>query len=193
MTSTAIVWFRRDLRLTDNPALAQACRDHDCVIPLYVFDPEAEGNWAPGGASRWWLHQSLSVLSENLSRRGSRLVLAAGDSDKALQRVMKSTGAQAIYWNRVYEPAFVERDTRIKKSLQAQGFSVRSHASALLFEPWEMLKADETPYLVFTPFWKQMQKRWRPPSGNTEMAKLPSPDRWPDGLTIDDLGLLPKL
>ncbi len=192
MSSTAIVWFRRDLRLEDNPALAQACRDHDCVIPLYVFDPEAEGSWAPGGASRWWLHKSLSALAQDLSRRDSRLILACGDTGAVLERVLKETEAQAIYWNRNYEPAFVERDTRLKKSLKDQGVSVNSQASSLLFEPWEVLKADETPYLVFTPFWKQMQKRWTPPDATTLPSKLPSPQSWPDSLEVDDLELLPK-
>lgn len=193
MSSTAIVWFRRDLRLDDNPALKQACSDHDDVIPLYIFDPEAEGRWAPGGASRWWLHHSLRALSENLSRRGSRLTLAAGDSGRVLHRMLKVAGAQAVYWNRVYEPAFVERDSQIKASLRSEGFTAKSHASALLFEPWEMLKADKTPYLVFTPFWKQMQKRWTPPSACTTPTSIPPPDSWPDTCQIDDLKLLPKL
>jgi deoxyribodipyrimidine photo-lyase len=193
MSSTSIVWFRRDLRLSDNPALEQACRDHDCVIPLYVFDPAAEGHWAPGGAGRWWLHHSLKALSESLFRRGSRLILAAGDTAEILQRVVKSTGAQAVYWNRVYEPAFVERDTGLKSALRGQGLTVGSHAASLLFEPWEMLKADQTPYLVFTPFWKQMQQRWSPPDFAHTPARLPSPACWPDSLELADLELLPEV
>jgi len=191
--STAIVWFRRDLRLADNPALDRARKEHDHIVPVFIWDPQAEGEWAPGAASRWWLHHSLAELSDRLEKRGSRLIIAKGDTAEALSRICNATGARAVYWNRLYDPALVERDRDLKQSLRDDGIEVESCNGALLFEPWELLKEDDSPYLVFTPFWKQMQRRWRPPSSCPEPRKLQGPDRWPASVGLDSLSLLPTL
>jgi len=193
MTSTAIVWFRRDLRLGDHPALDHARRKHERVVPVFIWDPEAEGAWAPGSASRWWLHHSLVHLDHRLRQCGSRLIVAKGDTAAELQRIRKVTGAEAVYWNRLYEPAFVERDQRLKRDLSEAGLTVRSFGGALLFEPWQLLKADDSPYLVFTPFWRQMQKRWTAPEAVSEPRALATPARWPASVEVKDLRLLPEL
>lgn len=105
----AIVWLRQDLRLADNPALQAACRRGGPVVPVFVWAPEEEGVWPPGGASRWWLHHSLARLAEEFSGAGARLVIRQGSSIAELQRVAKATGADAVFWNRRYEPAAVPR------------------------------------------------------------------------------------
>lgn len=191
MTDTAIVWFRRDLRLADHPALDYARNHHKRVVPLFVFDPDTEAPWSPGAASRWWLHHSLAQLDRRLRERGSRLILAAGDPLQAIDRVRRVTGAEAVYWNRLYEKNAVERDRRIKRELHAQDVSARSFNGSLLVEPWDGVKADGEPYLVFTPFWKQLQKRWQPLARHAEPRELPGPRRWPASLDLDELDLLP--
>ncbi len=191
MTSTAIVWFRRDLRLADNPALDHARRTHDRVVPVFVWDPDAEGDWKPGSASRWWLHHSLLRLDDRLRQRGSRLIIARGQSERELARIRNATGAEAIYWNRLYEPAFVDRDTRLKADWTERGITARSFGGALLFEPQQLLKDDGSPYLVFTPFWKRMQYRWRSPAASPEPRALTPPARWPASERVADLKLLP--
>lgn len=191
MTDTAIVWFRRDLRLADNPALDHARRRHERIVPLYVFDPDSEAPWSPGAASRWWLHHSLADLDRRLRERGSRLILAAGDPLEAIERARKVTGAEAGYWNRCHEPALVERDRRIQSELQGNGLSVESFNGSLLVEPWAGVKSDGDPYLVFTPFWKQLQKHWQPPASFPEPRELLPPERWPASLDLDQLDLLP--
>src|SRR5947209_19120190 len=99
---TTIVWFRNDLRLADNPALAEA-RARGPVIPVYVWAPGEEGDWPPGAASRWWLHRSLAALDAELRRRRSRLIIRRGGSTRrALSALMHETGAQRIVWNRRY-------------------------------------------------------------------------------------------
>ncbi|MDH3283721.1 MAG: deoxyribodipyrimidine photo-lyase, partial [Acidobacteriota bacterium] len=103
--SPCIVWFRQDLRLTDNPALRAAARRGGPVIPVYIWAPQEEGVWAPGAASRWWLHESLTSLSADLSKAGSRLVICSGSSLEQLRRLIEETGAGAVHWNRRYEPA----------------------------------------------------------------------------------------
>ncbi|NBB91932.1 MAG: deoxyribodipyrimidine photo-lyase [Gammaproteobacteria bacterium] len=191
MSDTAIVWFRRDLRLADNPALDHARQRHEQVVPLFVFDPDTEAPWEPGAAGRWWLHRSLAELDQRLRGRGSRLVLAAGDPLEAIERVRKVCGAGAVYWNRVYEQRPVERDRSIKRELRERGLEVASFNASLLCEPWAGVKSDGDPYLVFTPFWKQMQKRWQPPAHHPEPRELEAPARWPASLELDRLGLLP--
>ncbi len=191
MSDTAIVWFRRDLRLADHPALDRARGAHAAVVPVFVWDPEAEGDWAPGAASRWWLHHSLIELDKALRKRGSQLVIARGDTASELLRIRNACGASAVYWNRAYEPALVERDQRLKKALREKDLTAESCNGSLLFEPWEMLKDDGQPYLVFTPFWNRMQKRWETPAPCPAPRVLDAPRRWPASLAVDALGLLP--
>ncbi len=193
MATTAIVWFRRDLRLADNPALDYARNHFDRVVPVFVSNPDSESPWAPGSASRWWLHHSLKALSERLVDRGSRLILAQGNAQAQLVRIARDCGAEAVVWNRRYEPQIIERDRAIKQSLGDQGLQVRSFNARLLFEPWEILKADDSPYLVFTPYWKQIQKRWRALERCPEPRELAPPGQWPESDSLDDLGLLPAL
>ena len=78
----AILWFRRDLRLTDNPALRAALANCERLIPLYIHAPEEADPWSPGGASRWWLHHSIAALDAELRERGSGLVIAKGEKTR---------------------------------------------------------------------------------------------------------------
>ena len=134
--STIVVWLRRDLRLIDNPALAAAAADAEHVIPVYLWTPDEEGNWAPGGAQRWWLHASLSALGERLRGAGSGLVLGRGEALGELRRIVAETNAAGVYWNRLYEPDVMARDRRVKAGLREDGIEARSFNGACLFEPW---------------------------------------------------------
>ena len=101
----ALLWFRQDLRLSDNPALAAALERRAPVIPVFIWAPEEEGRWPPGAASRWWLGRSLARLSMELEKRGSRLIVRRGPTAAALSRLVAESGASAVFWNRRYEPA----------------------------------------------------------------------------------------
>ena len=125
----ALVWFRRDLRLDDQPALQAALAAGLAPIPVYIHSPEEEAPWAPGAASRAWLDRSLRALDADLRARGSRLLLRRGDSLAELEKLFAETGAEALHWNRQYEPAAVARDTRIKQALLARGLTVESHSA----------------------------------------------------------------
>ena len=103
--SVALVWFRRDLRLQDNPALQAALDAGHEVVPVYIHAPQEEGEWLPGAASDAWRHRSLAALDADLRARGSALVLRSGESLATLQALIEQTGAEAVYWNRKYEPA----------------------------------------------------------------------------------------
>jgi deoxyribodipyrimidine photo-lyase len=152
---TLILWLRRDFRLTDNPALVRASRVCERVAPLYIHAPEEEGPRQPGAASRWWLHWSLSALDVSLSERGSGLVVRSGDSLEQLRQLATTCGATHIFWNRLYEPAAMARDTHIQQTLSKEGWCCESFDSALLFEPWELATAGGKPYRVFSAFWRK--------------------------------------
>ncbi|MDQ5769856.1 cryptochrome/photolyase family protein [Thiothrix subterranea] len=188
----AIVWLRQDLRLADNPALYQACRTCEQVIPVFIDDPLPSSISQLGAASRVWLHHSLQALDTHLQTLGNRLILRKGAALPVLQQLIASTGATHVYWNRVYDPASLARDKHIKETLK-QTCEVHSFNASLLNEPWEVLKADGTPYKVFTPFWKAMLKH------GIQQLPLPMPERMvapanlPDSLPVDALGLLPTI
>jgi len=151
-----IVWFRQDLRLDDNPALRAAAATGAPLIPLFVLDDDTPGDWAPGGASRWWLHHSLTALDRSLQ---GHLVLRRGKAPALIKALVKKTGADAVMWNRCYEPFAVERDKALKADLVKQNVRVESFNGALLHEPWELKTGGGTPFRVFTPFWKAMRER----------------------------------
>src|ERR1700742_2708579 len=135
---TAIVWFRRDLRLQDNPALDAAVRAHDRVVCVYIFAPDEEESWQPGAASRWWLHHSLAALDADLRARGARLSIYRGPAFAALKQLVDASGARAVYWNRLYEPAVAARDARVQQALYARDIAVQTFNANLLVEPWQV-------------------------------------------------------
>ncbi|MEM8739562.1 MAG: deoxyribodipyrimidine photo-lyase [Planctomycetota bacterium] len=187
-----IVWFRRDLRLTDNPALGAAAERGGAVIPLFMWCPEDGGDWAPGGAQRWWLHHSLAALSASLEDKGSRLVLRQGPAKETLEELLEATGADAVYWNRRYEPALIDRDRELKSWLQEEAeVEAKSFNSHLLFEPWEVETKGGGPYKVYSPFWRMTQSMPEPDGPGDEPEELASPKSWPDSVGLDSLGLEP--
>ncbi|HNF66791.1 cryptochrome/photolyase family protein [Plasticicumulans sp.] len=190
--STALVWFRRDLRLADNPALSAACREHERVLPVFIHAPDEEAPWAPGAASRWWLQHSLTALGEALARKGVPLVIRRGPTREALQALIRETGATAVYWNRLYEPAPVARDTGLKRALREQGIRAESFDGNVLHEPWAVMNGSGEPYRVFTPYWKAVA-RMEQPRPLPEPAALPGPALRTPSLALAELGLLPSI
>jgi deoxyribodipyrimidine photo-lyase len=189
--SHALIWFRRDLRLDDNPALEAALRAGHAPIPVYIHAPEEEAPWAPGAATNAWLHRSLLALDADLRARGSRLVIRRGDSLAELEKLIAETRAEALHWNRLYEPASIARDTRIKQGLKSRGLTVESHNAALLVEPWTVQTGSGDPYRVFTPFWKNARTRLVATVPPSAPARLPEPPVLLAGLGVEDLKLEP--
>jgi deoxyribodipyrimidine photo-lyase len=189
MAKTALVWFRQDLRLRDNPALIHAAKDYD-IIPVYILDDENAGRFKMGGASRWWLHQSLTLLNESLD---NAMVFREGDAAKILPRLVKETKASAVFWNRCYEPWRIERDKAIKENLSSHDIEVKTFNSALLWEPWEVLKDDGTPYKVFTPYYRRGCLGKDEPAEAKPAPRAISPAKYKDTGKLDDLKLMPKI
>ena len=187
----AIHWFRQDLRLADNPALTHAA-SHGAVLPIYILDDINAGAHALGGASRCWLHHSLTALDSAL---GGKLSVYCGDPKLILDELRARHKIAAVCWNRCYQPWQISRDTSIKHSLRQQGVAVHTYNGSLLWEPWTVLKADKTPYRVFTPFYRKGCL-----SAPVPRPPLPQPRSSgaqfiadPNRQSIAELGLLPKL
>ena len=187
-----LVWFRQDLRLTDNPALAAAARSGAPVIPVYVLDDETAGDWRMGGASRWWLHQSLRALDGSLRERGSRLLLRSGPAEQVIPALVEETGAGTVLWNRLYEPFAIRRDKGLKADLKDAGLSVSSFPGNLAFEPWTIRTGDDGPYRVFSPFMKACLRSDPPESPLAAPTGLAAPDDWPDSDDLDSWHLEPR-
>ena len=190
--STAIVWFRRDLRLSDNPALLAALAGAERIIPVYIQMPSDQQNRPMGSASRWWLHHSLESLGEALAASGSRLIIRQGSVPDVLKSLIGETGAEKVFWNRLYEPDDITRDTHIKQMLRAAGIHVETFNSTLLYEPWEVKRPTGEPYRVFTPFWKAVQTlgiHRTPKSAPDALPSIPSLE----SLTLESLNLRPTI
>jgi len=192
-TPVTILWFRNDLRLDDNPALAAAAA-RGRVVPIYIHAPEEEAPWEPGAASRWWLHHSLEKLSATLAKAGTPLVIRRGPSLATLQAVAREVAATHVVWNRRHEPAVVKRDTAIKKALTTDGLVVESFNGGLLFEPVHVATKEGKPYQVFTPFWRSLLARPEPAEPVAAPKKLHAFAAKPlKSLALGDLDLLPTI
>jgi deoxyribodipyrimidine photo-lyase len=155
-----LLWFRRDLRLTDQPMLAQAAASGRPLLAVFVLDPETE---ALGAAAKWRLGLGLAAFAAQLARLGLTLVLRRGAALTVLRDLVAETGAGAVWWSRLYDPVLVARDRAVKAALKADGLEARSFNSHLLFEPWTVQSQSGSFYRVFTPFWKAV--RGRDPGG----------------------------
>ena len=171
----ALIWFRDDLRLGDNPALQAALARGYAVLPLFIHAPHEEGDWAPGAASDAWRARSLAALDASLLSRGSGLRCAQGDSLDILREVANAHGAEAVFWNRRYEPAMEARDAAIKRALRADGLQAESFNGALLREPWQVETQQGDPYKVFSAYWKTASAATPGLHLGAAPARLPAP------------------
>jgi deoxyribodipyrimidine photo-lyase len=189
--TAALVWFRNDLRLADNPALLAGLGSGRPVVPVYVLDEESEGIRPAGAASRWWLHHSLQALDASLRTLGSRLILRRGPAQKVLEKLVAECDASAIYWNRAYDQGTRERDALLKQALERHGLVAEGLKGNLLFEPWEVRTAANGDFKVFTAFWRACRSLASP------SAPLPAPKnlrplaKWPAGDKLASWKLLP--
>jgi deoxyribodipyrimidine photo-lyase len=191
--TTAIHWFRQDLRLADNPALFAATRAADAVIPVYLWSPEDEGSWPPGAASRWWLHESLQKLGAALENKRSRLVLRRGPTVAALLELAAETGSTQIFWNRRYEPAAQRIEKQLHEALRKAGVAAFDFKSALLSEPGEIKTRSAGPYQVFTPYWRAFLEQTEVGAAQPSPREIPQPSQWPQSRSLSEFELVPRL
>ena len=175
-SSPILVWFRRDLRLSDHPGLHAAAGTGRPVIPVFIKDDQVE---ALGAAPKWRLGLGLEHFDGVLREKGSRLIFRSGDALEALQALVRETGAGAVYWTRLYDPKATARDSRVKSALKEAGVEAKSFGGHLMFEPWTVETKTGGYYKVYTPFWNMVR-------GRDVEAPLPAPsslaapDQWPE-------------
>ena len=204
----AVMWFRNDLRLADNPALLAAikwAKENDgAVLPVFILDAVISDQL--GGATKWWLEKSLTALNRNIADLGDTksdraLRLFKGDAKTVLETLADDKPIKAVFWNRLYDKQSTQRDTDIKAALQDHGLTCESNKANLLFEPWEVKTGAGTDFKVYSPFWRACQKQPTPREPhsapkNIELFKgevngqinitdfdlSPKPVNWADGL-----------
>jgi deoxyribodipyrimidine photo-lyase len=121
------------------------------------LDDETLSPWQMGGASRWWLHQSLAALQKTIAERGGTLILRRGRGEAVMAALARETGAKAVFWNRRYEPQGQAADARLKSLLKEAGIEARSFNAGLLVEPWAIKTGSGGPFKVFSPFAKAVR------------------------------------
>ena len=189
--ANALVWLRRDLRLTDNTALQSATDAGFAPVLVYIHAPEEEKPWQPGAASLVWLHYSLQSLKKSMEEKGGRLIIRTGKSLVELEKLIEQTEAEAVFWNRLYEPACIARDSKVKEVLKQRGIHAESSNGALLVEPWTIKNLSGDPYRVFTPFWKNALQTIDNVQPTLAPKQLPAVPEKVKSETIDSLNLLP--
>ncbi len=193
MSSTAIVWLRRDFRLSDNSALKHASNVAQRIIPLYIHALDEEAPWQIGGASRWWLQKSLARMDAELRKAGSRLIIRRGSSCQILQDVARREGVELIFWNRLYEPSTAALEKRIESIFAGLPTKLQSCRGSLLREPWEIKKNDGGMYRVFTPYSRNYLHRVAEEPEDKPVKSLPPVPKHIESLSVGELGLAPAM
>ena len=188
-----ILWFRKDLRIADNSALAAAIKAGGPIIPVFIWSPKEMAPWLSGGASKWWLHQALKSLSDEWNVRGGKLILREGDSLAELRDLVEKTGARRVVWNRRYEGPLRAVDAVVKRELRTAGIEVESFNSSLLNEPHTVATGAGQPYKVYTPYWKKVKPRAIEPVVVPALERIRFPDTFPQSDALERFDLLPKV
>ncbi|WP_118857617.1 cryptochrome/photolyase family protein [Sphingomonas mesophila] len=182
MTRPSLVWLRQDLRLDDQPAIAAAA-DGGPFVALYVLDDETPGEWAIGGAQRWWLHHSLAALGGDLERRGGALVLRRGPAAKIVGQVADEMGASAIHATRHYESWW-------RAAEAALGDRLELHEGDTLVPLDELRSGAGKPYRIYGPFHRALSAH-SVAEPVPAPARLAAPERRPASDQLQDWGLRP--
>jgi deoxyribodipyrimidine photo-lyase len=198
---TVIHWFRRDLRLMDNTALHHAMSDSAQVIPVYILSDWNKNHGWTGSIRQQFLCKSLESLSKNLETAGSRLILRCGQADEELEKLIHETQAEAVYFNRDYDPYGRAMEKKIQQVCSRIGISCQSYKDRVLHEPGEVLTGSGSPYRVYTPYSKNWLSLDKPategrastfgPAAASAVTSLPVPtlSHWhlpaaPDGIPV---------
>ena len=192
MLDTALVCFRNDFRLLDNPALAEAVRLKFAVLPVFIYDTDSTGEWPLGGASKWWLHQSILDVQRQIKELGGQFILRQGSTASVFRELVEASGARAVFWNRRYLLSERTIDSVAMEMLKDMGIEVHSFQASLLVEPWTTANKEGNPFKVYSPFWRSIKDRPLVPPVELDLKQIAFAQLEIDSLVIDELELLPK-
>lgn len=184
----ALVWVRRDFRLTDNAALSAAVANHDRVLMVYVHAPDEQAPWQPGAASNWWLHHTLVEFEKSL--KDKHLHIVASPTLPSLKKLVEQENISDVYFNKLYEPALIKQEKSVTLALENEGVKVHGFEGALLCNPLMVAPTTNQGYKVFTPYWRNASAFVSP------TPIFPAPAIWNaitpsvPSLSVDDLHLL---
>jgi deoxyribodipyrimidine photo-lyase len=190
--SPALVWFRDDLRLDDQPAVAAVGRRP--ALFVFVFDEESSGLRRLGGASKWWLAHSLAALAASVAAIGGRLDILRGEAGRIVPALAAACGASEVYWTRRYGGPEVALDNAIEATLVKNGVKALSFNGQLLREPWEVVNGSGHAFRVFTPFWKRLRGLGpfhAPTRAPIRLDSVAWPKDGPKRVKLEELGLTP--
>ena len=189
---TILVWHHLDLRLSDNPALAWACKQNAQILPVYIYDSNEGAPYSIGAASKWWLHHSLEQLQKKYSKKNCPLLIESGDTLSLLLKLIKKYDINTVCWNRDRNPIIRVRDDKIARELKAHDVSVHIASPDLLYDHDIIRNKSGKPYAVFTPFWKNCLREYIPAKPLPEPKSIDS-IKIQTNIPIHDLALLPKI
>ena len=190
-SAPVLVWFRKDLRLQDNPSLHAALTAKKEIIRVFIWAEAAGGQWSPGAASRWWLHYALESLGREIEKLGGNLILAKGKAVDLIPEIAQAHHADKVLYGRAYDPPGLATQEKVEESLDLAGIDTESFNASLLQEPWETKNGSGNPFQVFTPYWRKSRPiiyrepaKYSPPKLLFYNSPIPKH-------SLDDLGLLP--
>ena len=188
-----IVWFRKDLRLLDNPSIFEATSNGYSIIPIFIWGSDSNQKWAPGEASKWWLHNALASLASDIAKLGGNLSFYHGDPSSILPKLVRESSADGVYFGRAFDPYGMEVEASVINSLRSNNIHQKSFNNTLLVEPWEVQNKTGKPFQVFTPFWRHTRKYIFQDPLTYHLDNISFSDFPSVGIALDDLGLLPRL
>lgn len=181
-SSPILLWFRRDLRLTDHPALCAAVATGRPIIPVYIRDPLLDNL---GAAPKWRLGLGIEDFARSLRAQGTDLILRTGDALTVLRDLIRETGADTVFWSRAYDTDAIARDTKVKAALIQDGIVAQSHKGCLLFEPWAVKNKTGTAFKVYSPYWRCVSRDHAVAEALPAPANIAPPNEWPDSERLD--------
>ncbi|MGC8470600.1 MAG: deoxyribodipyrimidine photo-lyase, partial [Acetobacteraceae bacterium] len=185
-----MIWFRRDLRLADQAAVQAAVAGGRRVVGLFVLEAPA-GPWAPGAASRWWLHHSLAALADALAARGGALVLRHGAPETIVPALAAEVGAAAVHALEGFEPREQAAQRAVSAALAERGVALLLHPGALLTDPRRLRTQSGGAFSVYTPFARAAFANLPPLPEVPAPLRIPAPERLPASEPLESWKLLP--
>ena len=191
-SNTAILWVRNDYRLRDNEALLAASTFDELMIVF--IDDDTDLTHKIGRASQWWLYYTLKMFRQQLQSYGSDISFFKGHTAKVFEDIFSKKKVNTLLFNRSHDPLEAKKVKLVMSVCKKHDVEMKSFQGNVLCHTDKLLKKDGTPYLVYTPFWKNFLTCYEP-------KKMSLPRRLPSSFkkssfkyrcTLDDLGLLPK-